>query len=168
MLKKILVAADGSDHARNAVRVAGNLAARYGAGLLVAHVLTDQPVPSEIRHLAEVEHLVDRPEPRAPRFGQLSLEESPKSNERRLAAVVGGKILEQGQALARREGAERVETLDLTGDDPAQALVEAVQQHGVELVVIGSRGFGPLGRLLHGSVSTKVSQEIACPCLVVK
>lgn len=167
MFTKILVATDGSDHARNAVRIAGNLAGRYGAELLVAHVLGDGPPPDELRRMAEVEHLVDRPEPRAPRFGQLSLEESSTTNEQRLAAVIGGKVLEQSVALAKREGAERAKPLDLSGD-PADALIEAVRRHAVDLVVIGSRGFGAIGRLVHGSVSTKVGEHVDCPCLVVK
>lgn len=168
MFTKVLVASDGSDHAHNAVRHAGSIAGRYGAELLIAHVLTDQAVPSEIRHMAEVEHLVDQSKPRAPRFGQLSVDDRAASDERRLAAAVGIKILEQAEALAKREGAEKVQLLDLDGNEAGDVLVETARQQAVDLVVIGSRGFGKIGRLVHGSVSAKVCQEVQCPCLIVK
>ena len=38
---------------------------------------------------------------------------------------------------------------------------------GVDLLVLGSRGFGPVMRLLVGSVSAKVIREAPCPVLVV-
>jgi nucleotide-binding universal stress UspA family protein len=38
---------------------------------------------------------------------------------------------------------------------------------GVDLLVLGSRGFGPVMRLLIGSVSSRVIREAPCPVLVV-
>ena len=38
---------------------------------------------------------------------------------------------------------------------------------GVDLLVLGSRGFGPVMRLLVGSVSSRVIREAPCPVLVV-
>ena len=168
MFTTILVATDGSDHGRNATRIAGSLAGRYDARLLVAHVISDQPVPEEMRRMAEVEHLVKDPEPeKSSSLGRLSIKASPNAQTLQLKAAISTKVLEQGVSLAKREGATSVEALELEGD-AAEVLIEAVGRHGVDLVVIGSRGFGPLGRLVHGSVSSKVSQEVRCPCLVVK
>lgn len=168
MFKTILVATDGSDHGRNATEIAGDLAGRYDATLWVAHVVGDQPVPEELRRMAEVEHLADESEPRpSSTFGRLSLKSSPKVEEQELRSAISSRLLEQGVALAKRRGATAVKPLGLEGD-AADALIEAVGQHGADLVVIGSRGFGPIGRLVHGSVSSKVSQEIVCPCLIVK
>ena len=168
MFTTILVATDGSDHGRNATRVAGNLAGRYDARLFIAHVVSDQPVPEAMRRMADVEHLVKDAEPeKSSSLGRLSVKASPNAGEQQLKAAISTKLLEQGVALAKREGATKVQPLELQGD-AAAALLEAVAKHGVDLVVIGSRGFGPLGRLMHGSVSSKVSQEVGCPCLVVK
>jgi nucleotide-binding universal stress UspA family protein len=50
--------------------------------------------------------------------------------------------------------------------DPVQKLLEAADM-GVELLVLGSRGFGPVMRLLIGSVSARVIRESPCPVLVV-
>jgi nucleotide-binding universal stress UspA family protein len=168
MFKTILVATDGSDHGRNATRIAGQLAGRLGARLYVAHVVTGQPVPEALRRMAEVEHLVKEPEPeQRSSLGHLSLKASPRAANERIAAAVAGRVLEQCGELARAEGAEDIVPLELSGE-AAEALIDAVGRHRVDLVVIGSRGFGRLGRLVHGSVSTRVSQELACPVMVVK
>jgi len=50
--------------------------------------------------------------------------------------------------------------------DPVEKLLEAAEM-GVDLLVLGSRGFGPVMRLLIGSVSSRVIREAACPVLVV-
>jgi nucleotide-binding universal stress UspA family protein len=50
--------------------------------------------------------------------------------------------------------------------DPAEKLLEAAEM-GVDLLVLGSRGFGPVMRLLIGSVSSRVIREASCPVLVV-
>jgi nucleotide-binding universal stress UspA family protein len=50
--------------------------------------------------------------------------------------------------------------------DPVQKLLEAAEV-GVDLLVLGSRGFGPVMRLLIGSVSSRVIRGAACPVMVV-
>jgi nucleotide-binding universal stress UspA family protein len=50
--------------------------------------------------------------------------------------------------------------------DPVRKLLEAAEV-GVDLLVLGSRGFGPVMRLLIGSVSSRVIREAPCPVLVV-
>jgi nucleotide-binding universal stress UspA family protein len=50
--------------------------------------------------------------------------------------------------------------------DPAEKLLEAAEM-GVDLLALGSRGFGPVMRLLIGSVSSRVIREAPCPVLVV-
>jgi nucleotide-binding universal stress UspA family protein len=50
--------------------------------------------------------------------------------------------------------------------DPVQKLLEDAEV-GVDLLVLGSRGFGPVMRLLLGSVSSRVIRQASCPVLVV-
>jgi nucleotide-binding universal stress UspA family protein len=50
--------------------------------------------------------------------------------------------------------------------DPVGKLLEAAEM-GVDLLVLGSRGFGPVMRLLIGSVSSHVIRQASCPVLVV-
>jgi len=37
----------------------------------------------------------------------------------------------------------------------------------VDLLVVGSRGYGPLGRLVHGSTSHRLARLARCPLLVL-
>ena len=37
----------------------------------------------------------------------------------------------------------------------------------LDLLVVGSRAYGPSGRLLSGSTSLRLARRVACPLLVV-
>src|SRR6476646_3884054 len=50
---------------------------------------------------------------------------------------------------------------------PAGAIAEACEEAGADLLVAGSRGYGPLRRVLLGSVSTQLVHRAPCPVLVV-
>jgi nucleotide-binding universal stress UspA family protein len=50
--------------------------------------------------------------------------------------------------------------------DPVGRLIEDAGV-GVDLLVLGSRGFGPVMRLLVGSVSSRVIRQAPCPVMVV-
>jgi nucleotide-binding universal stress UspA family protein len=50
--------------------------------------------------------------------------------------------------------------------DPSSVLLEHIEQ-GVDLLVTGSRAYGPLRRVLLGSVSTALMRSAPCPVLVV-
>lgn len=50
---------------------------------------------------------------------------------------------------------------------PAGAIVEACEEAGADLLVAGSRGYGPVRRVLLGSVSTQLVHQAHCPVLVV-
>jgi nucleotide-binding universal stress UspA family protein len=50
--------------------------------------------------------------------------------------------------------------------DPVERLLDAAEI-GVDLLVLGSRGFGPVMRLLIGSVSSRVIRGAPCPVMVV-
>lgn len=51
--------------------------------------------------------------------------------------------------------------------DPAAQLLEACAER-VDLLVVGSRGYGPLARVLLGSVSREVIRKAPCPVLMVR
>jgi nucleotide-binding universal stress UspA family protein len=48
---------------------------------------------------------------------------------------------------------------------PAEEL--AVYSASVDLLVVGSRGYGPMGRLIHGSTSRQLLRAARCPLLVL-
>jgi nucleotide-binding universal stress UspA family protein len=53
------------------------------------------------------------------------------------------------------------------GGVPGPAIVEACEEAGADLLVAGSRGYGPVLRVLLGSVSTQLAHKAPCPVLVV-
>jgi nucleotide-binding universal stress UspA family protein len=64
------------------------------------------------------------------------------------------------------EAALAAESIRLDGD-PATELARECEE-GVDLLVVGSRGYGPLTRVLLGSVSRKVIHDAPCPVLAVR
>jgi len=51
--------------------------------------------------------------------------------------------------------------------DPAEAILEASESEDVDVIVLGSHNRGRLGRLILGSISTRVSAEARCRVVVV-
>jgi nucleotide-binding universal stress UspA family protein len=49
--------------------------------------------------------------------------------------------------------------------EPAEEL--ALYGASVDLLIVGSRGYGPLGRLIHGSTSLRLAHAARCPLLVL-
>jgi len=50
---------------------------------------------------------------------------------------------------------------------PAVEIVRYASEHGADLVVLGTHGYGPVNRLLLGSVADRVVRQAPCPVLVV-
>lgn len=50
--------------------------------------------------------------------------------------------------------------------DPAEEIVAEARTGGYDLVIVGSRGRGSVGRLILGSISTQVVDQAPCPVLV--
>lgn len=74
--------------------------------------------------------------------------------------------LAQAKALAAEAGVECV-AIHATGI-VAEEICHVAKQQDAQLIVIGAHGWGPIRRLLHGSVSTAVLQDAHCPVLVVR
>ncbi|MFD2761638.1 universal stress protein [Lentibacillus juripiscarius] len=49
-----------------------------------------------------------------------------------------------------------------------EKVCEYAYEHGIDLIIIGSRGLGGVKKLLLGSISTRVVQRAHCPVLVIK
>ena len=72
---------------------------------------------------------------------------------------------ELGNAVASLPDSIHAEARMLDGE-PAEALAEAAGD-GVDLLVSGSRGYGPVGRVLLGSVSSRLMRLAPCPVLML-
>jgi nucleotide-binding universal stress UspA family protein len=175
MIKTILVAVDGSDHAKKAVALAAELAEKYDAKLVLAHALLRDARFETLRKLVnrrtlpkaqrdeldnyEAEVLVAM----AGADGGLPHVFAPAD----LLEEVGKQVLEKASEAAKRQGAKKISTATF-GGDPADAILEAAQRQKADLIVLGTRGFGDFKGLILGSVSHKVSSRAHCPVLTVK
>ncbi|MDI6711497.1 MAG: universal stress protein [Thermoanaerobacterales bacterium] len=139
MFKKIMVAYDGSEHARRAFAAGLNLAERYGA-TLDAVMVAD--LPDYAGTVGEVE------------------------DHKAQAQAFYEKSIEQVRWLARKSEVQ-VRTHLLFGH-VGQILVRHAEEEKMDLVVVGARGLSRLQQLLMGSVSQFVSRHAPCAVLVVK
>ena len=74
-------------------------------------------------------------------------------------------ILAAAKAHAADAGVE-AET-HLVAGDPAAAICRLAEDRGADMIVMGSRGHGPLAAALLGSVAAHVVQHAHCPVMVV-
>jgi nucleotide-binding universal stress UspA family protein len=76
---------------------------------------------------------------------------------------------EVAQGLVDGERKRFQEVDDVDGDasygEPSEELARFSEE--LDLLIVGSRGYGPMGRLLNGSTSTYLARRTQCPLLVV-
>jgi nucleotide-binding universal stress UspA family protein len=138
---KVLLATDGSKDAALAATAAVDLSKRTGAELHVVHA--QRPLP----HDAYPSLLPERYQ--APYEG----------GARRVLEKQVGRIEQAGGTVAEAH---------LAVGRPADAILDLGERIGAELIVVGSRGLGPVKRLLVGSVSGSVVHHADRPVLVVR
>jgi len=147
-MNRILVAVDGSAPALRAVDLAANLAAKYGAELVLMNIMQESAVDDPaLRDFARSE----------------GIEGSPYEVFR----AFGNKALADAQTRANDAGAPNI-SAEIASGDPATVIVEAAGARGIDLVVLGRRGRGQLSALLLGSVSQRVANRAPCPVLIVR
>jgi nucleotide-binding universal stress UspA family protein len=145
----IAIAFDGSPESHLALRAGHELAKPTGAALHVLMVIEPPAaIPGRFIPVAGMEPLtsIERAETmqRQEHGAQSALDSA-------LAALGGGPAIER-----------RV----LFGIDPAAAILD-IARTGVDLLVLGSRAYGPVRRALVGSVSASVVRHAPCPVLVM-
>jgi nucleotide-binding universal stress UspA family protein len=77
-----------------------------------------------------------------------------------------GHAREVATALAADLGAS-VETITVAEDEGDPAEVLAARSRELDLLVVGSRGYGPVRQVLIGGVSAELMRRAACPVLIV-
>jgi nucleotide-binding universal stress UspA family protein len=177
MVKKILVALDGSIQAGKALDLAIDMAKALSAELVLIHVVSDKPLTEGERRLAETEYATEiRQALSGPEVavGPGSAQTDPESLARTsykvglaIRTVIGHRIVERAERDARQKGVNFVRTMIADGD-PAATIVDAADGEKPDLLVMGSRGLSGVQELLMGSVSHKVSHSAKCTVAVAK
>lgn len=147
MLKKILVAIDGSQPSQRALDMGAQIAEKFDAVLVLIYVIRDMQLPESLRQMAEVELV----------------------QESRLTTLqkIGQTILGEAATRAKKQGVKDVRN-EVRPGDPAGAILRYVAENGVDLIIMGSRGLGEMESMLLGSVSRKVSNLAKVGCLTVR
>jgi nucleotide-binding universal stress UspA family protein len=143
-LKKILVATDFSEPSAVAVKYAVALAEAFGASLHVLHVIEEFYVHGWAGegYIPDIGSL--RQAMREQANAQLQKTLTPADQERFHAQTV------------IKWGAPFVE------------IVRYAKEQGIDLVVMGTHGRGPIAHMLMGSVAEKVVRKAPCPVLTVR
>jgi nucleotide-binding universal stress UspA family protein len=137
LFKVIIWATDGSSGAERALPFAKGLAQAHGARLIVVHVN---------------EFAVGK-------GGGLPV----KFNEDEVQAAIRKQVEE-----LKQEGLDAtLQLADVAVGGAAHVIAEIADKGGADLIVAGTRGYGPLVGLLLGSVTHRLLHIVHCPVLVV-
>jgi nucleotide-binding universal stress UspA family protein len=147
LIKKILVATDGSNLADKSLDFALDLAKKYSAEITI---LTVVDLPSNSFWVQGTTF--------APISSQKYLEKLEKFHK---------KILTEAVKKAKASTQISV-TKRLLDGRPAEKIIEVAKEGSFDLIVMGSRGLGGIKEFFLGSVSDRVADEASCPVLIVK
>lgn len=149
MIKRMLVAIDGSEPAAKALDYALDIAEKYAADVLILSVIP--PINSVI-----------------PRFSTAS---PPKSFYKLFITEIEKRLkIALSEALKKVKAEKpmlKISTALLEGR-PAEKIVQVAEEKNFDIIIMGSRGLGSVKELFLGSVSDKVADTSTCPVLIVK
>ena len=173
MLTTILVPTDGSPHADKAVDFAGDLAAKYGAKIVLLHVLLRGHMPEGLLRAAQVEHLGEK-SGAADNLVNMPQEimarvEGKKGTQMPLETLqfIGKRLLAGAEQSCRDKGVQTVE-LAIEEGNPTEIILDYAKSRKADVIVMGKRGLTGLKGLLQGSTSTQVNHLAPCTCVTVK
>ena len=140
--KKIIVPADGSENGKRALEHALAIVKRNDAELILVHVAN---IVSAISNFDQT--------PISGGYVSEDMEET------------GKKILSE---VAEEVPADMKVKCVFEVGSPGPAVLAVAKKYDADLIVMGSRGLGPLKGLFMGSVSSYVTSHSTCPVLIVK
>jgi nucleotide-binding universal stress UspA family protein len=146
--KNLLVPVDGSTSCLRAKQLAALIAKKFQSKVTVVHVVSHDFMHPELKAHHQLPALV--------------LHELDKVYLR-----AGKKILRHAEELFMDEGIT-VKTELIKAEDPAEIILEMVEERGYDLIVIGNRAKTQHERFALGSVTEKVSMYAPCPVLITK
>jgi nucleotide-binding universal stress UspA family protein len=146
MVKKILVALDGSKASNNALNFALELADNLSADVELLTIVPPVFLPSYSIYVLKSD----------------AISECAKNLEISFRGV-----LSKAQEEARRRHPKTNVSTKFEKGEPSEKIVEVANQGGFDLIIIGSRGLGGRVSTL-GSVSSRVVDKSNCPVLIVK
>ena len=144
---RILLATDGSEHARLAVRTAVDMSKKLDSEL---HVVYVEPIPDAYA---------------TPGWGGFEAD-LPTGVRQHVEEEARTKLEEELRHI--REAGGEVAEAHVREGRPGAEIVRLAEELDIGLIVLGSRGLGGVKRALIGSVSDSVVRHAHCPVLVVR
>lgn len=142
MFKKILVPTDASEYSRRALMTALELARSIQAEVVLLHVsYTPQAYWGYT-----ISYGITVTQEQLEQNGELALE----------ATLTG---IDSEQVVIHK----RVES-----GHPVTIIIEQIKKENIDLVIMGSHGYGAIAGSVLGSVSQRVLQRASCPVLIIK
>lgn len=144
MMKKIMIATDGSEPGRQAGEVGINLAKLAGAEVTAIYVV-------DLARLTQLPGYITVP--------------GIKDSLLELMGKEGEKATTEIEDMAKKAGVTCHKLV--VGGDPAEELLRASKESGMDLLVMGSIGRTGISKILLGSVAEKVVRHAEVPVLLV-
>lgn len=141
---KMLIAVDGSAHARRAIDAVARLAPQVQGGIRVVLLNVAEPM----LYYGDL-----------PPFDYEPFERLQREQQERL--------LQDAAADARSGGLHEVSTQSALGE-PSAEILRVAREHAVDQIVMGTHGRGQLGTLFLGSVAQRVLHGATVPVLLVR
>jgi nucleotide-binding universal stress UspA family protein len=174
MIKTIIVPTDGSQHANNAVKLAGEIAAKFDARLIILQVLLHHNSTSDLRELCKELGASDDISEQLDQLDDVMIEASaaayapvPIPVPPAVLRQIGELIVTKAREAVEASGVSQV-TIKVVDGKPADCIIAAAEVENADMIVMGRRGLGNVTGLLMGSVSHKVSHLADCACVTVK
>lgn len=149
MIKKVLVAIDGSENSERALEFALDFSDKYGAALTVINVTESSgvaSVPPEIAAYTSDSMVVVARDLR--RFHEDIL----------------------GKAMARAKATKPNLSVSTTlrEGNPASEIIALAKEDNFDVVVVGHRGISKVREMFLGSISDKVTHSLSCTVIIVR
>lgn len=141
MFKSIMVPTDASESAKHALMTAIEIAQELGSKILLLHVVY---TPEALGYT--LSNGIAVPQEEISIYGREAL----------TAALAG--IDTHNVEIVKKQ---------IPGH-PAAAILKELESAHFDLVIMGSRGYGPISGSLLGSISQRVLSKASCPVMIVK
>jgi nucleotide-binding universal stress UspA family protein len=148
LIKKMLVAVDGSANSERALDFALNLAEKYGSSILILNVFQlptfyESPEEPPVYSASRADYIKD-------------LQQMHENTLARAAAKA--RTLKPGLEIAA----------EMRKGEPAAQIVRAAKEGGFDLIVVGHKGWSRMREIFLGGTSERVAHMAECAVLIVK
>ena len=147
LFDKILLPTDGSDHSLKAAKYTAELAKICGSEVTLLYVLETEISERPVEVTADSWI-------------------SPMRTEKKIKEMAQ-EVIDKAKEVFEEAGTP-VEAKFFIDGHPSRAILDTAEKEGIDLIIMGSQGLGPMKRLMLGSVADRVCNLAPCPVFIVR